>query len=342
MFSGIHDHSDFNPNGGSYLCRTDLAHAEHVFFFSRSSPDQEIETPFKESKERSFYLRICLDIRRVVDALAVVGAPISVEDHIVTILDGLPPDFDPFVSSILSRINPYKVAEIEALLLVQEERLERHHQLDPLSFPATTALSTWTPSNPTNDKANFKFHSNRGGRGFSRSQNFARGSRFSRSQARGSWTSSKPTCQVCGKYGHAALQCWQWYDHKPNPPPRANFSQYSILDPKPNDASLMGIPSATEDPLWYPDSGATHHVTKDPTFYSTKQPYHNTETIKMGNGSGLFIANTGSAIFRSSLTDKPFLLRNLLHVLMITKNLLSVSQFARDNHVYFQFHDNHC
>jgi len=62
----------------------------------------------------------------------------------------------------------------------------------------------------------------------------------------------------------------------------------------------------------------------------------------MGNGSGLFIANTGSAIFCSSFTDKPLLLRTLLHVPLITKNLLSVSQFARDNHVYFQFHDNHC
>jgi len=172
-----------------------------------------------------------LDIKRVVDALAAVGAPISVEDHIETILDGLPPDFDPFVASILSRTDPYKVAEIEALLLVPEERLERHHQLDPLSFPAIAALSTWTPSYPTNDKANLKFHSNCGGRGFSRSQNFARGSHFSRSQARGSWTSSKPTCQVCGKYGHAALQCWQWYDHKPNPPPRANFSQFFYLRP---------------------------------------------------------------------------------------------------------------
>ena len=111
------------------------------------------------------------------------------------------------------------------------------------------------------------------------------------------------------------------------------FLSFFISDPKPSDASLLGIHSTTEDPLWYPDSGATHHVTKDPTVYSTKQPYNDTETVKMGNDSGLFIANTGSAIFRSSLTDKPLLLCNLLHVPLITKNLLSVSQFARDNHV---------
>ena len=156
-------------------------------------------------KDRSISAYV-LDIKRTVDALVAVGAPISVEDHIETILDGLPPDFDPFVASILSRTDPYKVAEIKALLLVQEERLERHHQLDPLCFPTTVALTTWTPSNPTKDKVNLKFHSNRGGRGFSRSQNFACGSRISCSQACGSWTSSKLTCQVCGKYGHVVLQ----------------------------------------------------------------------------------------------------------------------------------------
>jgi len=61
-----------------------------------------------------------------------------------------------------------------------------------------------------------------------------------------------------------------------------------------------------DDPLWYPDSGATHHVTKEPTIYSSKQPYHDTETVKMGNGSGLSIANIGSTYFSSSFTHKIF------------------------------------
>ena len=58
-------------------------------------------------KDRSISAYV-LDIKRVVDALAAFGAPIFVEDHIETILDGLPPDFDPFVASILSRTDPYK------------------------------------------------------------------------------------------------------------------------------------------------------------------------------------------------------------------------------------------
>ena len=39
---------------------------------------------------------------------------------------------------------------------------------------------------------------------------------------------------------------------------------------------------------------------------------------------------------------KSLMLNKLLHVPAITKNLLSVSQFARDNHVFFEFHSDFC
>jgi len=97
-----------------------------------------------------------------------------------------------------------------------------------------------------------------------------------------------------------------------------------------------------DDPLWYPDSGATHHITKDPTVYSSKHPYHGTETVIMGNGSGLSIANIGFTSFSSPSTHKSLVLKNPLHVPLITKNLLSVSSFARDNNLMFTFTANHC
>lgn len=37
-----------------------------------------------------------------------------------------------------------------------------------------------------------------------------------------------------------------------------------------------------------------------------------------------------------------FCLNNLLHVPTITKYLISVSQFARDNRVFFEFHPDDC
>lgn len=62
----------------------------------------------------------------------------------------------------------------------------------------------------------------------------------------------------------------------------------------------------------------------------------------MGNGACLSISHIGHSIFHSPISSRPLTLTNLLHVPVITKNLLSVSTFARDNHVYFEFHPHFC
>jgi histone deacetylase 1/2 len=63
----------------------------------------------------------------------------------------------------------------------------------------------------------------------------------------------------------------------------------------------------------------------------------------MGNGKSLPITKSGSSVFISPLNTQTHLtLNNLLHVPSITKNLISVSQFAKDNDVYFEFHPDHC
>jgi len=57
--------------------------------------------------------------------------------------------------------------------------------------------------------------------------------------------------------------------------------------------------------------------------------------VAVGNGSQLPIASIGSAIFTDLNTLNNFSLQHSLHVPTISKNLLSVSRFARDNHVFF-------
>ena len=94
-----------------------------------------------------------MDIKKTVDLLAAIGAPVSVEDHVETILDGLSADFDPFVASIMSRKKAYTINEIEALLLAQEERFAKHLQIDHLTVPPTADVATWTPTRSTNGKS---------------------------------------------------------------------------------------------------------------------------------------------------------------------------------------------
>ena len=58
---------------------------------------------------------------------------------------------------------------------------------------------------------------------------------------------------------------------------------------------------------------------------------------------GLTITHVGQSMFTSPLeSSKCLLLKQLFHVPKITKNLLSVSKFAHDNNVYFEFHSTVC
>lgn len=63
----------------------------------------------------------------------------------------------------------------------------------------------------------------------------------------------------------------------------------------------------------------------------------------MGNNTGFPIKRIDHSSVKSSFNPlKSLSLQNLLHVPSITKNLISVSKFARDISVYFKFHPNYC
>lgn len=55
----------------------------------------------------------------------------------------------------------------------------------------------------------------------------------------------------------------------------------------------------------------------------------------MGNGLGIPIKHIGHSFPNSTDFNTIFTLPNLMHVPNIAENLISVSKFARDNHVFF-------
>jgi histone deacetylase 1/2 len=102
-------------------------------------------------------------------------------------------------------------------------------------------------------------------------------------------------------------------------------------------------PSSVDHTHWFPDSGATHHVTHDGSLLSDSSFLPGGEQILMGNGQGLAIHSVGSGTLISPYKPHTSLaLNDLLLVPTITKNLVSVSKFARDNKVFFEFHSTHC
>lgn len=94
---------------------------------------------------------------------------------------------------------------------------------------------------------------------------------------------------------------------------------------------------------WYPDLGATHHVTHDPSVLVDGVSLTSADQIHVGNGQRLPIHSIGTTLIPYTQTPHiNLVLKNLLLVPSITKNLISVSKFARDNKVFFEFHDTYC
>jgi hypothetical protein len=61
--------------------------------------------------------------------------------------------------------------------------------------------------------------------------------------------------------------------------------------------------------------------------------------VQVGNGACLRIMHIGHSSINT--TTRPLVLRSILHVPEISKHLLSVHCFSRDNDVFFEFHPWH-
>jgi len=174
----------------------------------------QLKTP---KRDHSIYAYI-LDIKKVVNSLAATDFTISYEYHIDVVLDGLPEEYDAFITSITSRLDPYTVENIEALILSQEERFEKHRSLANSLILANVAYTNWSSS----PSSTFVFRGNNvhGGHEFFRSNTNSRGHQSSR-DPHSSWidqsfstTSVRVQCQLCFKYGHTTLTCWTRSDTK--------------------------------------------------------------------------------------------------------------------------------
>ncbi|PON71837.1 hypothetical protein PanWU01x14_070240, partial [Parasponia andersonii] len=96
------------------------------------------------------------------------------------------------------------------------------------------------------------------------------------------------------------------------------------------------------DANWYPDSGATNHCTLDVHNRMHRDSYQGSEMLHVSDGTGLQIQHIGQSSFLSHFQSKMLNLNHLLHVPSINKNLTSVSKFAADNNVFFEFQSNQC
>lgn len=131
------------------------------------------------------------------------------------------------------------------------------------------------------------------------------------------------TCQICGKRGHLAIECFHRFNH-------AYVTTTNLLEAL--SSLTISDPSDLE---WYPDSGATAHMTSNPGIFLSLKPYYGSERVLVGNGSCLLITHSGPILPHSSFGS--ILLKDVLLVPGLTKNLLSVRKFSTDSNCYFFF-----
>ena len=99
----------------------------------------QLKLQLHSTKKTSSINTYLLEIKKVLDQLATIGAPISTEEYIKSILDGLPSDYNPLATSIISHLDPYSIEEMEALLMAIEARIEKiidnEHAISQISNP---------------------------------------------------------------------------------------------------------------------------------------------------------------------------------------------------------------
>jgi hypothetical protein len=131
---------------------------------------------------------------------------------------GLRLDFDPFVTSVTTRVEPLSVDEIYGHLLSCELRLEKHQTSLDLSVASANFA---TKGNSPQYSSGSGMHGCRGN-SYSGLCYSTGDSRLFRGRGRGassgggfpsnSSQSNCPLCQVCNRFGHVALDCYNRFN----------------------------------------------------------------------------------------------------------------------------------
>ncbi|GMI69275.1 hypothetical protein HRI_000596800 [Hibiscus trionum] len=149
-----------------------------------------------------------------------------------------------------------------------------------------------------------------------------------------------------GSFGQAPVTAYQGNSFQSQGVQGSNQTDLSGSVPpssaEPVVASVAAVSDdfAFGDAAWYPDSGATSHLTPDAGNIYFPLSYAGSGKVSVADGSTVAISSIGNSSINSSV--RPLVLTNLLHVPSIKKNLLSVSKFTRDNSVSIEFFPDSC
>uniref|UniRef100_A0A2N9HGM7 CCHC-type domain-containing protein n=1 Tax=Fagus sylvatica TaxID=28930 RepID=A0A2N9HGM7_FAGSY len=262
--------------------------------------------------------------------LGSVGVNVDDEDLLHVVLKGLTPEYTSLSARMLC------APETELFLVKNYLKAESGSHFCKESQRRILSYDEFRSSTYGNGSNKFpvfgrggrnSFGSNRGGypsnpQGFSQSYN---------SPGTFNGSSQRPQCQICGKTGHLALDCFH----------RMNFAYQGRQPPaklaaiaSTNMSNAINASSSTQS-SWISDTGATDHFTPDISHIPDCHEYCGNEQVTVGNGQSLPIKHSGNSQLYAS--SHLFKLRHILHVPSMSSNLLSVYRFCKDNNASFSF-----
>jgi hypothetical protein len=203
-------------------------------------------------------------IKNLATEMAATDAPFRDDEILAYMLVGLPIDYDPYVTSIITK-DSITLDDACAHLIAFEPRHLKHQ--------ASLQLNIGSSANYVGRGTQSSGHGNPStGRGRSdRGRGHSRGTAPPRSN--GDHRSSLcPPYQICGKVGHTAVRCWHRMDDSYNEDP---------------PSAAMVTTSSKVDADWYTDTGATDHITSDLDRLTFHERYHGNNQVQASNGSGL-------------------------------------------------------
>ena len=282
----------------------------------------ELQTKLHNLRKKSMTVEAYVQmVRTLGDELHANGSNINTHDLSFALLRGLDQQYNAFYASTSQLLHTLTFDDIVANLVTFDSHLARQNNEHTAAELSPSAHFTQAS---IQDQRN-----NRGGRN-------------NRSRGRGQKT--VPRCQLCFKQGHRVINCYECFNKDFTQPNYREFvlgQQSRSVQPQANQTNLANSSSYQGNyNAWYPDSGSTHHVTNDQNNIHNPIIYTGPDQLYVGNGQGLHISSTGSSKFH--INSAHFKLNDILHVLLITKNLLSIHKFTSDNNVYVEFHPNFC
>ncbi|KAH0784215.1 hypothetical protein KY290_003813 [Solanum tuberosum] len=215
-------------------------------------------------------------------SLRAIGKPVTDDDLVTQTLQGLPPSYRTFVSGLHATGTLPSFIALQPLLLTEEAHINAHNYEE--SNPQTALLESTQGKNTSNFSSSVngnqpaKGHFNGHDRGRNNIGQYGRDQGYHNSSWSGFQHQSRPPspsagilgkvlfaptkqCQICFHYNHIALESKNRFNH--------SFVANNI----PQSFAALNL-EEVQPTVWYPDSGASAHMTRDSSTLTAPIPYY--------------------------------------------------------------------